>query len=282
MASSAKSSSLNPADSAALLDRFRATGQNAALIEFVRAGVQKKARTRRKIAKTTAAAAAAILFLVWAIPTIRSTASLETLPTHRQQFTLADGSQTELNARTEMKTDFRYGRRLVHLSQGEAYFSVVKDPQHPFFVETPLGTVRVTGTKFNVRLSPDGQAAVTLFEGSVIVTPQDASPAQLTPGNEADLSSGSATVRALSAAQLDAVTAWRHGRLVLDDLTLAEAVRRIADYHGCNITVSPSSAQIRLGGSSSLDDLPQFFDTLKGMGLQVVDRGDGNYQVTGR
>ena len=50
--------------------------------------------------------------------------------------------------------------RVAHrrtLAAGEAFFQVAKDSARPFFVETAAGSVRVTGTQFNVRTAPAGQ-----------------------------------------------------------------------------------------------------------------------------
>ena len=47
--------------------------------------------------------------------------------------------------------------------QGEAYFEVESDKEHPFIVKTKQLTVEATGTAFNVNAyAPDHVAAVTL------------------------------------------------------------------------------------------------------------------------
>ena len=271
-------------ESAALLDCLQASGRHTALIEFVREGVRKKKRARRRTIRAAAASCVVVLLLFWAVPYFRSTETLKTPAAHRQQFTLADGSETELSARTEIKTDFRYGRRHIHLLHGEAFFSVASDPAHPFLVETPRGQIRVTGTRFNVRLSSDGPAIVTLYEGSVSATPSGAeSSVSLIPGQTARIGGGVASVSTLSEAGMDAAVAWRRGRLVLDELTVAAAAARIAEYHGCAISVSPTVGSLRLGGVAPLDDLSQCLATLGGVGnLEVIDLGQGQFRVTGR
>jgi transmembrane sensor len=281
MASSAKVSKLTP-PTGAVLERFRHTGEGAYVLEYVQTRLREKTRRRKKMAKTVGAAAAVALFL-WAVPYFRSTSAIATLPSHRQQLTLADGSETELNARTAIRTDFRYGRRTVQLTQGEAFFAVTKDPAHPFLVETPLGTVRVLGTRFNVRLDSSDHVIVTLLEGSVEFSRAGELKDRLIPGQQLVLDPSGGARHDLSATELDAATAWRQGRIVLDGLTMAQVSARVADFHGCRITVSPAIAAVRLGGTATLDDLGKFFDQLKVIGgVQVVDLGDGSYQITGR
>jgi transmembrane sensor len=257
-----------------LLSRLRAAGQNAELLDYVQSGVRKKTRSRKARAKAAVATVFVLGFLGWAVPYFRSTSTLETPAAQRQLLTLADGSKAELNARTELKTDFRYGRRVVRLKQGQVHFSVAKDTEHPFLVETPQGTIRVTGTQFDVRVESDSEVTVTLFEGAVDVANQP-----LTPGEQFD----SGEVRTLTPVQLEAVSAWREGRLVLDGLTVSEAAERAAEFHGCTITVSPAVAQIRLGGSAPLDDLHQFFATLRAVGgLQILNAGHNRHHIAER
>lgn len=64
---------------------------------------------------------------------------------------LADGTTVHLNAGSKLIYPIRFGRkrRIVAL-EGEAYFEVAKDEEHPFIVRTHLGEITVLGTEFNV------------------------------------------------------------------------------------------------------------------------------------
>lgn len=239
------------------------------------------ARRRRKRSLTCGAAVLVLgLFTAfWAVPTYRDTSTVATPVASRQTFDLQDGSRAELNAQTSFKTDFRYGRRHVTLSSGEAFFSVAKDPAHPFLVETPTGTVRVTGTKFNVRIDPAGQAEVTLFEGSIQMEQGTASPIRLAPAEQFS----PAGVRALTTADLDRVTAWRDGRFILDGLSLGEAIARLSAYHGKSITVAPDAAPLQADGTVSLDNLGGALDALQVLlPINVFPTSDGAYRIVRR
>lgn len=69
-----------------------------------------------------------------------------------KKITLKDGSTLHLNANSRIKIPGAYAstNRIIQLEEGEAYFEVVKDKQHPFIVITRLLQVRVLGTAFNV------------------------------------------------------------------------------------------------------------------------------------
>lgn len=268
--------------------------RHAGLVGQLDAQVEAKLRQRRRRRKRTTLAATVALALMalgaWGVPYVRDTGALVTEAAQRQTVALADGSRAELNARTRLHTDFRYGRRTVRLDQGEAFFSVAKDPAHPFLVETSAGTVRVTGTQFNVRLSADYRAEVTLLEGAVTVEPavlsvplSASSFKHLVPGQQLEFGAGMTTGRTLDSRALAAATSWRQGRLTLDSLLLGETAARLAAYHGVSIHVDPRIVALTPGGSYPLADLPGFLTALETvLPVRVVSRGPAAYAIVPR
>jgi transmembrane sensor len=225
-------------------------------------------------------AACAAIAALWVVPYFRDTQMVATVAAQRSTLTLPDGSQTDLNAQTKLYIDFRHDRRFVRLEKGEAYFAVAKDAAHPFSVETPAGTVRVTGTHFNVRLAADGRPEVTLLDGSIAFQ-NAAAQVMLVPCEQIN---ADGELRHLSAEELDQVTAWREGRIVLNGLSLGEAAARFAAFHGKTITVAPELAAVQMGGSYSLDDLQGFFEGLSSepLRLRVVQRDTDNFAIIRR
>lgn len=94
-------------------------------------------------------------------------------------FTLPDDSQVMLNAGSEAQyKEFNWGNHRRLELQGEAFFKAAKGKT--FDVVTPLGTVTVVGTQFNVK-ARGNRLDVTCFEGSVkVATANDT--IMLTPG----------------------------------------------------------------------------------------------------
>ncbi|MFC0513902.1 FecR family protein [Mucilaginibacter angelicae] len=85
---------------------------------------------------------------------------------------LPDGSRVWLNMGSKLtySNDFGTDQRRVSLV-GEAFFDVVKDPQHPFVVTTPTISVRVLGTKFNLRsYNNDKTSEASLIRGKIELT----------------------------------------------------------------------------------------------------------------
>lgn len=283
MATKTKSSvpSLSTAKGGTILDWPVEAGFTDELMRKVAVKRRARCRRRRVAGGTTLVAVLAWFVTFWAVPYWRDTATWKAPVAQAQTVALVDGSRVELNAQTTLQTDFRSGRRWVRLKQGEAFFSVAKDPAHPFLVETRAGTVRVTGTRFNVRLGPDQQAEVTLFEGAVQLERDHQPVVALQPGQQFE--SAHASVQTLSAAELENVAAWREGQFVFDGLSLAEAAARLSAYHSCHIIVAPDVAMLRAGGSFPVNDLAAVLHALEtALPIRVQRSRDGSYQVGGK
>jgi transmembrane sensor len=237
------------------------------------------------------AAAAAVAFVFWLVRPGTQFESIETPAAHRQSLTLADGSRVELNARTSLRIENSRTERRVQLVTGEAYFIVSKDQNRPFIVETQAGSVRVTGTIFNVRSETASQLEVTVVEGSVQVRPGltggpiAPTHAKLGAGDRLSVSPGSTTSRTLTSSELEDALAWRRGQIVCNGMPLAEVAARFDRYHGRKIVVAPDAANLRVGGQYSLDDLKGFFTALEdnnmfpGKSVGVTHDPSGTAQV---
>ena len=232
-----------------------------------------RTRSRRKFARLASLTLAAAAALVVGFSVLRPSPDVQNIAMASKQRaarTLADGTRVELNANTSLRFENKPTARRVTLAGGEAFFEVSKDPSRPFIVETPAGSVRVTGTTFNVRNDPTRIGfEVTVVEGSVQVhsTAASAAPVPLVAGNQ--FSSATSIVRTLSADALGAVLAWRQGAIVFDGVPLSEAAARFAHYHGRAIKVAPAVANERVGARHRLDDLNDFLAGIE-LALPVV------------
>lgn len=209
--------------------------------------------------------------------------------THMAQRTsmrLADGSQVELNARSRLAVRISGEERHVRLEAGEAFFAVAKEAGRVFLVETPGGTVRVTGTRFNVRTGDDGALRVTVLEGSVAVKPgRDENPAgeiALVRFDQLTVGDGSAGLRRLSDTAAEDAVAWREGKAVFNDTPLGEALQAFAGYHDLRVNLAPEAVALRLGGRFTLDDFDQFLDSLEDALPVRVLRAEGKVRIVAR
>lgn len=91
-----------------------------------------------------------------------------------KHFFLPDSSTIWLNAGTTLKypKEFKGNKRQVYLD-GEAYFEVSENKKKPFIVLTEHISIKVLGTKFNVKAySSDAKATAALTSGKVEVNTQ--------------------------------------------------------------------------------------------------------------
>lgn len=257
---------------------------HAGTVDRVLARIQAKVeqrRRRRRRAAGGAAAVAIVLFVgAWLVPHHYQTFAAETEAGELRSLDFRDGSHAEISGCTELFADYRYGRRTVRLDRGEAFFQVARDPSHPFLVETPAGTVRVLGTSFNVRVAGENRVEVTLVEGAVTFHASGAPDRPLAPGEILCKTGAYAEVRTLTPAALEAASAWREGRLVLDGFTLGEVIERVAAFHGTAISVEPAALGLRPGGSCPLGDLTAILEALQStLPIHVLEVSDGSYRI---
>lgn len=222
------------------------------------------------LAGGTIAATATVATLLTLAPSTRDVTTLATSVAQRQSFTLPDGTRVELNAQTSLLVETTRDERRVRLASGEAFFTVAKDKSRPFTVETPTGSVRVTGTVFDVRTDRISELDVTVVEGSVQVRPGDITgagprdPSSLTAGERLTANSTGVSVRRLTPTAIEDTLAWRQGIIVFDHVPLREAIARFAQYHGRGISVSKAAAADQfVGGRFSLDDFDGFLTGLE-------------------
>ncbi|WP_085586056.1 MULTISPECIES: FecR family protein [unclassified Pseudomonas] len=197
-----------------------------------------------------------------------------------RQVTLKDGSQVELNLNTELTyANYKDGRH-VTLKKGEAFFEVSHDPNHPFTVRAGEGRIRVTGTRFNVWMYED-QVKVNLIEGSVLVTSNAQLPGdglRLGPSMQARYHHGDFMPQISQTYANDCSLAWRSGKLVLDNLSLTEALPQINRYLAKPLMLADNATgTIRVGGIYNVKELDSLVTSLpKVLPVYLTRNQDGN------
>ncbi|WP_296232093.1 FecR family protein [Pseudomonas sp. UBA4617] len=227
--------------------------RNATVIDFNPA-VQQQARRRgwRPLASAAAIALAVLPLAGWV--------GWEQgwLPNHYQHFAagkrmqtveLSDGSTVQLNLNTELTYLNYKDQRQVTLKRGEAFFKVRHDSDHPFIVHAGSGQTRVTGTQFNVWKYQD-QVKVTLVEGSVLVSSDGNDGGyRLGPGMQASYRQGDFEPQLQQSGDYGNSLAWRDGKLVLENLSLAQALPMINRYLDAPLLLADASTgRIRISG----------------------------------
>ena len=208
------------------------------------------------------AAAATLAIAVMPFSALRpaATQTYVTAKGEHRTVRLADGSVLDLNAGSALSVTLARDARQVTLMQGEAVFDVAPDKARPFLIAAGDRTVRVVGTRFDVRRR-DGQLSVTVERGLVEVRPTEGSATaggsrafRLHPGQRLDHAEGAPDVR-VSAADPAQVFAWRTGRLIYRDQPLGDVIADLNQQFPRPIVLEdPALASTRVSGVLVLDD----------------------------
>ncbi len=139
---------------------------------------------------------------------------------------LPDSTHVWLNSGSKLtfNNNFRKGSRDVFL-EGEAFFSVIRDEENPFFVRTAFCEVEVLGTRFNVKDYPNEEKmTTTVVEGSVRIS-SSRQQAVVKPRQKLVFHKPRKEMKIYKLEDTRPETEWKDGRLVfrnesLEDLKL--------------------------------------------------------------
>ena len=154
------------------------------------------------------------------------------------QVTLSDGTRVWLNAASSLTYSpglNEHGERRVKLD-GEGYFEVAKDKEHPFIVSSNKQEVKVLGTHFNINSYSDERSIkTTLLEGSVQVLSLGAT-VTLKPNQQASIT-GSAGINVMEV-NAENVIAWKNGFFMFNDEPLAAVMQKISRWYGVEVHIA--------------------------------------------
>lgn len=154
----------------------------------------------------------------------------------QKRLILPDSSEVWLNAGSTIlyPETFANDKRLVTLD-GEAYFSVKKDTASPFIVEASQLSVKVLGTRFNVKAySNDEKITTTLINGKVEVGVYSQSPHILKPNEQLTYDKKSSNVH-ISVIDTNDTNCWMVGKLVFTNASAGEIFRTLERHYNTTI-----------------------------------------------
>lgn len=197
----------------------------------------------------------------------------------RETLKLADGSQIELNTDTVLRLVYSRKVRKATLERGEAYFHITHDAARPFTVRVAQHRVTDLGTKFLVRHAASDTLEVAVTEGLVrLDAPQGPAGSRsdlLSVGDVAVVTAHNTVVTRKPAQKLAEELGWRHGVLVLDNATLADAAAQFNRYNSRKLVIAPSAARIAIGGTFPTNNIEAFTELAQDvLGLKIEERKD--------
>lgn len=189
---------------------------------------------------------------------------------------LADGTTIHLNAGSRLAYPVRFtGKRRIVTLEGEAYFEVRKDEEHPFVVRTRFGEVTVLGTAFNVNAYNDASACyTTLVNGKVSFSAPEQKAITLLPGEQAVASFKSVEKRAVD---VEEYVGWAKGLYAFNDRPLGEIMSTFERWYDVRVYYEiPALRKLMYSGNLKRNGtINTFLDALE-------LTGDIYYKINGR
>lgn len=212
-----------------------------------------------------------------------STVEVITGTDERVEVTLPDASRVVLNEESVLRYPERFAKRRVEL-EGEAFFSVARDPESPFAVEANGVVTRVLGTKFTVRAYRDEPAVnVQVQEGLVAVQPgkERTKSINVSAGQGVVYQKDKRTLTPLPEADPNA-DAFVDQVLVFTDAPLRQVIADMSDYYGATLRLGkPGLGNCRVNIIFEGVELDEALEKLSFIANLTISRTDGTFLLDG-
>ena len=164
--------------------------------------------------------------------------TLRTLQGMECLITLSDGTRVHLNAETRLTYPvcFSSKERIVQI-EGEAYFDVAPDKEHPFIVKT----------SFNVRAYADEDTeSTTLISGTVRINSGN-EEFELVPNQHYTYNKNTGT-NTVANVNTDLYTSWESGSFIFLNVPLENVMSYLSKWYGFQYSFEDEAAkQVRIG-----------------------------------
>ncbi|WP_339708706.1 FecR domain-containing protein [uncultured Kriegella sp.] len=152
---------------------------------------------------------------------------------------LSDGTSVHLNAGSSLRYPIKFlkGHKREVFLDGEAYFDVVKDKEHPFLVNTGALNIEVLGTKFNISSYEEDPQVNTVVVSGLVKVYGDVSKNNdlVTPGRMASWDRLTEQT-IVSETDLDLHVGWIAGNLVFRRTTFGAMIKKLERFYDVEIT----------------------------------------------
>lgn len=167
--------------------------------------------------------------------------TLETSAGINYQLNLSDGTKIWLNAKSKVSYPIAFiGKERCVLLEGEAYFEVKSDPQHPFIVKVKDIEVKATGTQFNINsYSIKKGIQTTLIHGKVQVI-NGQNKITLSPGQQAINIASNNDVLEVDTYKY---TSWRYGKYIFENTTLEDIIAQLERWYDIAVIYENTSCK---------------------------------------
>ncbi|MGN6424302.1 MAG: FecR family protein [Asticcacaulis sp.] len=202
-----------------------------------------------------------------------------------QSVNLPLGARMELNTDTRVEWKAQGTRLDVWLKRGEVALTLT-DPRQVCRLFSPTNEARLTNSYVNARLR-GGLLDLSVMRGACAVKSREGrggieKPVVVQARQAVLASADQQIIRPLAQTDLNLITGWPNGELVVQGQTLESVVTEYNRYTTRKIVIAdPALANIRIGGRFTTRDPKVFLEALHdGFGISVVDDGGGAIALT--
>jgi ferric-dicitrate binding protein FerR (iron transport regulator) len=155
----------------------------------------------------------------------------------RVSFNLPDGTIGMLNSGSHLSYSLPFANDRQVKLEGEAWFEVSHDENHPFKISAGNSTVKVLGTSFNLSAYPaENYVEVVLQQGKVEFQDNKADEkVAMLPSERLVFQNGNISKSVCDPAKYNA---WTEGKLVFRGDPMAEVARRIERWYNVKIVLA--------------------------------------------
>ncbi len=198
---------------------------------------------------------------------------------NRIERALPDGSLVTLSKNSVFRypSKFKKGHRDVELN-GEAFFEVARDLQHPFIVHTQKAEVRVLGTSFNVNAFDGNNAAEVIVESGKVAfylsERKDRDYVELERGDKAILDKQANIITNSEASEIDYYSR-KSKTLIFERTEMSKVIEVLNSIFRTDIKLANQEiANCRLTATFRNQDVASILDVIADtFGLQVNKKG---------
>lgn len=208
--------------------------------------------------------------------------TLRTLHGMECHIVLSDGTKVHLNAESQLTYPicFNDKERIVQV-EGEAYFDVAPDKEHPFIVQTPHTSIRVTGTSFNVRAYADEEIeSTTLISGGVKISSGN-EVFELIPNQHYTYNKKTNT-NTVTNVNTELYTSWESGSFIFLNVPLENVMSYLSKWYGFKYTFEDETAkQVRIGASlNRYKNMNPIIDMITELNLVNIKQREGILHIS--
>jgi len=187
--------------------------------------------------------------LVYPLDSLTSDAATGT--SERRRYTLSDGSQLLLDARSSVNLTYTPYLRQLNLQNGAVTINATPNRSRPFLTKTAEGLIRSHGARYMVR-QQSHRTLVVAHDEPIEIETRAGAHAILQPGMGLRFDS---LRLGEPSPDMAARAAWEQGRIDARGATLSEVVETLRPYYSGALRITVAAGGLPVSGEYSLDDV---------------------------